>query len=174
MMGVGVELLGVIAVGIGAAAVLYAGTHAARKFGLAPARWLLAAGIGLSMVTYSIWNDYAWFGRAKDRLPADAQVLLVGEDSQPWAPWTYLLPVTVRFAALDPATIRDTDGMRQAQIMLVERRGQTLVVPQEFDCDRGMIRPARGDWTEAGPEDPAYAAVCQGEGNNGRDTGGRG
>lgn len=174
MMGVGVELLGVIAVGIGTAAVLYAGLHALRKAGLDLPGWLLPAGIGLAMIGYSIWNDYAWFGRAKDRLPADAQVLLVGEDSQPWAPWTYLLPVTVRFAALDPATIAEADGVRRADIMLVERRGNTLVVPQEFDCDRGMIRPAQGDWAEAGADDPAFAAVCLGGGTDGRDTGGRG
>ncbi|MBU3029325.1 hypothetical protein [Paracoccus marinaquae] len=175
MTGVGVELLGVIAVGIGMAALLYAGLHALRKAGLDLPRWLLPAGIGLAMIGYSVWNDYAWFGRAVGRLPADAQVLLVGRDSQPWAPWTYLVPVEVRFAALDPATISAGEGaVRQAQIMLVERRDQTLVVPQEFDCGRGMIRPARGEWTEAGPEDPAYAAVCQGEGDNGRNSGDRG
>lgn len=175
MTGVGVELLGVIAVGIGAAAVLFAGLHAARKAGLDLPRWLLPAGIGLAMISYSVWNDYAWFGRAQDRLPEGATMLLVGEDSQPWAPWTYLAPVTVRFAALDPATIREeADGIRQAQIMLVERRGQTLVVPQDFDCAGGRIRPARGEWTPAGADDPAFAAVCEGEGYDGRNSGDRG
>ncbi|MCF3974567.1 hypothetical protein [Paracoccus salsus] len=175
MMGVGVELLGVIAVGIGAASVLYAGMHALRKAGLDLPLWLLPAGIGLAMISYSIWNDYAWFGRAQDRLPQDAQLLLIGRDSQPWAPWTYLSPVAVRFAALDPATISNgAEGIRTARIMLVERRGQTLVVPQEFDCDAGLVRPARGEWTAAEPDDPAFAAVCEGEVKDGRDTGDRG
>lgn len=176
MTGVGVELLGVIAVGIGAAAVLFAGLHAARKAGLDLPRWLLPAGIGLAMIGYSVWNDYAWFGRAVGRLPADAQVLLVGRDSQPWAPWTYLAPVEVRFAALDPASIGPAGqgDVLQARIMLVERRGQTLVVPQEFDCAARRVRPARGDWAEAGPDDPAFAAVCDAEGEDGRDTGDRG
>ncbi|WP_022707335.1 MULTISPECIES: hypothetical protein [Paracoccus] len=161
MTGVGVELLGVIAVGIGAAALGYALMHLARKLGLAPAPWLLPAAIGLAMVGYSIWNDYAWFGRAQDRLPQGSQVLLVGRDSQPWAPWTYLAPVEVRFAALDPATVQPTDqGNRQAEIILVERRGQTLVVPQQFDCTGGRIRPARGDWVDAPRDDVAFAAVC--------------
>lgn len=175
MTGVGVELLGVIAVGIGMAAVLFAGMHALRKAGLNLPRWLLPAGIGLAMIGYSVWNDYAWFGRAKDRLPQDSQMLLVGRDSQPWAPWTYVAPVAVRFAALDPASIRDEEnGIRQAQITLVERRGQTLVVPQQFDCTQGRIRPARGEWTPVQPDDPAYAAVCEGEGDDGRDIGDRG
>lgn len=165
MTGIGVELLGVIAVGIGAAAVIYAGMHLLRKLGLAPARWLLPAGIGLAMVAYAVWNDYAWFERAKSRLPQDATLLLVGHDSQPWAPWTYLAPVGVRFAALDPATISENaDGTRRAEIMLVERRGPTLVVPQDFDCAKGLIRLPRSDWTPSDPQDPAYSVVCEGGG----------
>jgi len=161
MTGIGSELLGVIAVGIGMAAVLYAAMHAARKAGLSPAPWLLPAGIGLSMVMYSVWNDYAWYSRAVERLPQGAQVLLVGRASQPWAPWTYLAPVEVRFAALDPGQIREAEGgTRQAPIMLVERRGQTVIVPQVFDCAAGRIRPARGEWAPAAQDDPAFAAVC--------------
>lgn len=163
MTGVGVELLGVIAVGIGAAAVLYAAMHLMRKLGLHPARWLLPAGIGLAMIVYSIWNDYAWFDRASARLPAGAQILVVGQDSQPWAPWTYLIPVRTRFAALDPATISDVgDGIRRAEITLVERRGPMLVVPQDFDCDKGLIRLPRSDWMPAEPQDQAFSTVCNG------------
>lgn len=175
MMGVGVEIMGVVAVGIGAAAVVYAALHALRKAGVVLPQWLLPAGIGLAMIGYSIWNDYAWFDRARDRLPAGTRVLLVGDDSRPWAPWTYLAPVAVRFAALDPASIRaDANGIRQAQIMLVERRGQTVVVPQDFDCAGGRIKPARGEWTPSGPDDPAFAAVCEGGESDGRDPGDRG
>lgn len=165
MTGIGIELLGVIAVGIGTAALLYALSHAGQKAGLKLATWLLPAGIGLAMVSYSVWNDYAWLGRATARLPQDTQVLVVGHDSQPWAPWTYLAPVAVRFAALDPTQIRDHEGgVRQAQIMLVERRGHTVIVPQDFDCAGGRIRPARSDWAAVPASDPAFAAVCAGEG----------
>ncbi len=175
MTGVGVELLGVIAVGVGMAAVLYAAMHALRKAGVVLPLWLLPAGVGLAMIGYSVWNDYAWLARAQGRLPEDTRMLLIGRDSQPWAPWTYLAPVAVRFAALDPATISDeVSGIRQARIMLVERRGQTLVVPQQFDCAEGRIRPAHGEWTPAGADDPAFALVCDGEGEDGRDTGDRG
>lgn len=174
MTGVGTEVLGVVAVGIGMAALLYALMHALRKAGIALPKYLLPAGIGLAMIGYSVWNDYAWYGRAVDRLPPGSQVLLTGEISQPWAPWTYLAPITTRFAALDPGTVRDEAGLRRAQIMLIERRGQALVVPQDFDCAQGLIRPARGDWVAAGPEDPAFATVCQGEGADGQNSGGRG
>lgn len=158
----GTDVLGVLAVAIGAAATLYAVMHALRRIGVHVPRWVLPAGVGLAMLSYSIWNDYAWYGRAAARLPADSEVLLTGRASLPWAPWTYLAPVVVRFAALDPATVRaDADGIRQASITLVERRGPTLVVPQEFDCTRQLIRPARGDWAGAADDDPAFAAVCR-------------
>lgn len=162
MMGMGVELLGVIAVGIGTAAVLFAATHAARKFGFVIAAWLLPAGIGFAMIGYSVWNDYTWQDRAIARLPVGTDVLMTGTARQPWAPWTYLVPAPVRFAALDPAATQpEPDGSTRAEIILVERRGRTLVVPQMFDCEKGMIRPARGTWTQAAPDDPAYDAVCR-------------
>jgi hypothetical protein len=168
MNGIGTELLGVIAVGIGMAAVLYAGMHAIRRAGFSPAPWLLPAGIGLSMVVYSVWSDYSWYSRAVDQLPDGAQILLVGRDKQPWAPWTYLVPVATRFAALDPASISDaSQGTRNAQIMLVERRGQTVIVPQDFDCTGQRIRPARGDWMPAQSDDPAYATICPDGASNG-------
>lgn len=165
MTGIGTELLGVIAVGIGMAALLFALSHAGRKAGLKLPPWLLPAGIGLAMVSYSVWNDYSWFGRTTARLPENTQVLLVGRASQPWAPWTYLAPVEVRFAAMDRTQVQEgADGIRQAPIMLVERRGHTVIVPQEFDCAGRRIRPARGDWTEVAADDPAFAAVCAMEG----------
>lgn len=165
MAGIGVELLGVIAVGIGTAAFLYALMHLLRRVGISPAKWLLPAGIGLAMIGYSVWNDYAWYGRAKDRLPADAQILLTGTVRQPWAPWSYLFPITTRFAALDPASIqRSGADAANARIMLVERRGPTLVVGQDFDCRGGRVRPASGDWVVAGADDPAFAYICKGGG----------
>lgn len=163
MIGARTDVLGVVAVAIGAAAVIYALMHLARKAGLSPASWLLPAGIGAAMIVYSVWNDYAWYGRALARLPAGSIVLIEGRDSQPWAPWTYLAPPVVRFAALDPATVmQDIDGIRNARITLVERRGETLIVPQDFDCAARLIRPARSDWAAASPDDPAFAAVCAG------------
>lgn len=161
MTGMGVEILGVVAVGIGMAAVLYALRHAARRAGWQLPPWLLPAGIGLSMVIYSVWNDYSWYDRAVARLPEGAEVLMVGTARQAWAPWTYLAPVEVRFAALNPEAVTElAEGHRHAQIMLVERRGQTLLVPQDFDCARRLIRPARGDWAPAPAGDPAFVAVC--------------
>ncbi|MDO5647440.1 hypothetical protein [Paracoccus sp. (in: a-proteobacteria)] len=175
MTGVGADVLGVIAVGVGMAALMYAAVHAARKAGLTPPKWAIPAGIGLAMVVYSVWNDYAWAGRAIARLPSDAAVLAVGRTAQPWAPWTFVLPVGVRVAAIDPASITDQpDGTRMAQITLVERRGQTIIVPQQFDCAAARVKPARGDWAQVPGDDPALLAVCHQGGSHGQHTGDRG
>lgn len=164
MMGGAFDLLGAIAAGIGMAALLFAAMHALRKLGYSPARWILPAGIGLTMIGYSIWNDYTWLGRAQAKLSESTELLAVGRESYLWAPWTYPAPVAIRFAALDTLSIGDTDeGTKRAEIMLVERRGQTLLVPQEFDCEAGRIRPADGAWKEVAEDDAAFGIVC-GEG----------
>lgn len=163
MNGIGVELLGVIAVGVGMAALLYAGMHLSRKLGLVLPRWILPAGIGLAMIGYAVWNDYAWLGRTTDRLPEGAQILMVGTDRQPWAPWTYLRPVPVRLAAMDGRAATTTDdGTRRAQIMLVERRRPTLVLSQDFDCKGRRVRAPRSGWQPVAEGDPAFAAICSG------------
>ncbi|RMC36376.1 hypothetical protein [Paracoccus alkanivorans] len=165
MTGMGFELVAAITVGIGVAALLFAAMHAARKAGFSPPRWILPAGVGLSMIGYSVWNDYTWFDRARQQLPEGAELLAIGHDSQPWAPWTYLAPVVVRFATLDPGQISETgEGVKRARIMLIERRGPTRIVPQDFDCAKGMFSVAGGEWRKAETTDPAFGVVCEGEG----------
>ena len=62
----------------------------------------------------------------------------------------------------DPASIQPgPDQTVSAQITLIERRGNTLVVPQDFDCAKGLIRPASADWQAVGKDDPAFRLVCE-------------
>lgn len=162
MTGIGADILGVIAVGIGAAALIYALMHALRKAGVIVPKWFLTAGIGLAMVAYSVWNDYAWYGRSVAKLPQGSVVLLSNHASLPWAPWTFVFPVVTRFTALDPATVQQIAPERhRAEIRLIERRAHTILVRQEFDCAKGLIKPPGADWHPAG-EDMAYAMVCGG------------
>lgn len=93
---------------------------------------------------------------------AGAEVLLTGTVQQPRAPWSYLFPIPPRFAALDPASIaRRPDRTARAEITLVERRGNRLVVGQDFDCDTGLIRPGASDWQAASEDDPSCRRVCE-------------
>lgn len=165
MTGMTTDFFATIAVGIGAAACLFAFLHATRRAGLALPKWLLPAGIGLSMIAYTIWNEYSWFDRTRAGLPEGAVVVAQGRESNFWQPWSYLAPVTVRFAALDRAEMTTgDDGIRHAPILLMQRWGKALRVQQDFDCDAGRIRPPGGDWVAAAPGEGAYAAVCEGGG----------
>ena len=163
MNGMSYGLLGAIISGLGAGAVIFALMHSARKAGHPLPKWLLPAGIAFAMVGYSVWNDYSWLGRTQEQLPEGTEVLLVGRNSQIWAPWTYIAPVAIRFAALDPAKISDeAGGIRQAEVMLVERHKPMVIVRQQFDCAKGLISIGGRDWQEGG-EDPAMRHVCPAE-----------
>lgn len=164
MPAMAMDLVGAIAAGLGVGALIFAMTHASRKAGIEVPKWVLPAGIGLTMICYSIWNDYSWLGRAKEKLPENAELVLVGRDSFLWAPWTYIAPVAIRFAAVDPATVeKSSENIRAAEIMLVERRRPTVIVRQRFDCVAGRISVGGTDWQNA-RDDPAFAAVCAEEG----------
>ena len=51
------DIIGMIAVGIGMAAVVYAASHALRKAGIWLPRWIMPAGIGLAMLGFTVWNE---------------------------------------------------------------------------------------------------------------------
>ena len=160
MTEVGVELLAVMATGIGAAALFFAGVHLLRELKLAPPRWLLPTGFRQSMVTHAIWNNCAWYDRVFGRLYDDAQILMSSHDSQPWASWRNLAAVESRLSALRPPGTSDiVEGIRQAGITL---HGPTSTVRQEFDCTKGLICLGRCKWSPSGPSNPAWSIVCGG------------
>ena len=161
--GIGRDLLGTLAVGGGAAALLYSLMHAARAAGRPLPRWLLPAGIGLSMIAFATWNEYSWAARVKAQLPDRVAILAEGQVSSPLRPWTYLSAPTTRLALLDPQALKsDGQGAQIAQITLVERWKRSVTVEQGVDCAMGRVRDPEGAWRTAPAGDPVFAAVCKG------------
>lgn len=161
--GIGWDLIGTLAVGGGAAAVLYALMHAARVAGRQMPRWLLPAGIGLAMIGFATWNEYSWADRVKAQLPERVAVIAEGSARSPLRPWTYLSAPTARLALIDRAALRtDGQGARIAQVMLVERWKRSVTVEQRLDCPGGRIRDLQGAWYDAPADDPVFVAVCTG------------
>ena len=37
-------------------------------------RWIMPAGIGLAMLGFTVWNEYSWYSRVTDQLPASVEV----------------------------------------------------------------------------------------------------
>ncbi|MFD1796198.1 hypothetical protein FQV27_01455 [Paracoccus aurantiacus] len=163
MSGIGWDLLGTLAVGVGAAALLFAALHAARAAGRPLPRWLLPAGIGISMIAFATWNEYSWAGRVRAQLPERVAVVAEGSTTSALRPWTYLSAPTSRLALIDPEAVRDdADGIRVAPVMLVQRWKRSMTVEQGVDCTDRRIRPPDGDWQPAPEGDPTIAAVCKG------------
>ncbi|MDS9467992.1 hypothetical protein RGQ15_10485 [Paracoccus sp. MBLB3053] len=162
------DILGMIAVGIGAAALAFAALHALRKAGLALPRWLLPAAIGLAMLSFTVWNEYSWYSRVRAQLPETVEILQTGTGGKAWRPWAFVVPMVSRFAALDRASLHDTgDGLQRGQVLFVERWQPTRAVTLDFDCGGTRMRAVENDrasdW-QSGTNDPAFAAICRKEG----------
>ncbi|WBU51991.1 hypothetical protein [Paracoccus sp. SCSIO 75233] len=163
LSGVGGDLLGVFAVAIGAAALLYALTHALRAAGRPLPGWVLPAGIGASMLIYATWNEYSWASRVKAQLPERVQVVSEGTGRSGLRPWTFLVAPTSRLALIDPDAVREgQDGAQIVPVILVERWKRSVTVEQGVDCAGGRTRAPNGDWQDAAAGDPAFAAICSG------------
>lgn len=164
MSGMAWDIVGMIAVGAGVAALAYAGLHALRKAGVTGPRWIMPALIGAAMLSFTVWNEYSWFGRVRDQLPPSVVVLETGTGGKAWRPWAFVVPMVNRFAALDMAGLRDApDGVRQGTVLFVERWRPTSYVTLDFDCTgqrlRAVSEAGHSDW-RPGAQDPAFAAVC--------------
>ncbi len=142
-------------------------------------KWALPASIGLGMLLFSIWNEYTWYNRTTEALPEQVVILSSPADKVPYRPWTYLFPVTTRFAALDGIGMVksiENSSFRRAEVLVVRRWMSTTRVPLAFDCDGGrradLVEGATlapdgtltaGEWMDVGKEDELQRAACQGE-----------
>ncbi len=161
MSGIGWDLLGTLAVGAGMAALIYAVMHAARAAGRPLPRWVLPAGIGLSMIVFASWNEYSWAGRVKGQLPGRVAIVAEGETRSPLRPWTYLYAPTARLALIDREALRETqDGTRIAPITLVQRWKRSITIEQGVDCDDKLMRLPEGEWQPVASGDPVLRVAC--------------
>ena len=172
-----IDLLAMAAVGILTACLIYILRRSAKQRGRAWPRWILPATIGAGMIGYSIWNEYTWYDRVTSSLPASVAIMGHGERSAPWAPWTYVWPVTVRFIAMDAhnrVESQQRPGLYVTELLLVERWQPTHRVPVAFDCLNGqradLLRGASVDahgsldgakWHAMDPDSPMLQVACQ-------------
>jgi hypothetical protein len=165
------------------AAIACAGIAVAlRRFVPAVPRWAVPAAAGLGMIGYATWSEYSWYSRVTGALPDGVTVLSAPADRSPLRPWTFVFPVTTRFAALDAVNLQRTaaPGVVRADIMFVERWGPVTRVPVAFDCPggrraelvEGAVLAADGtlsgaDWTTPAAGDPLVASACAGVADGG-------
>ena len=140
--------------------------------------WAIAALFGFGMAAYAIWNDYTWFPRVTGVLPPEVVVIEAPTSSSPWRPWSYLVPLRLRFTAFDGTSLQPSasnPAIRQGEVVMVERGVPTRRIPVAFDCAQGMQADlgegaslaadgslgGGAEWRQAVADDPLQAAACQ-------------
>ena len=141
-------------------------------------KWLVPAAAGAAMLGFAILSEYSWFVRTSAALPAGFVVVSQSESSAPWRPWTYLKPMTDRFAVVDTNSIRRNEAypdLRLADTYFFGRWAPVNLRTAVFDCAgsrrapmEGVVMSADGaiesaGWVGVDADDPSLRAVCVGE-----------
>lgn len=139
-------------------------------------RWTLPAAAGATMLAYAMWSEYSWFGRMSSTLDDGVVVVATNSGGAPWRPWSYVLPVTDRFIAVDlgravPHTT--ADGQKFLNAYWFGRWSPTRVATVMVDCpgQRALELPPGSDfpvsatppdeaWTAIPATDPIFKAAC--------------
>lgn len=140
-------------------------------------RWAIPAGAGAGMILMSLSNEYRWYPRTLNLLPAGFEVVSTAEHSALYSPWTYVVPYVDRFAAVDVDGVQRNPAqpdLRLSRVIVFARWSPIQVRPAVFDCaqgrsalldpeavfnEDGTIRVAR--WDQTGEADPATRAICK-------------
>lgn len=160
------ELIAVIVAGIAGAGVMML---VARAAGGRIPKWLVPVAAGAAMLAATISSEYSWYGRTADALPEGLEVVQTVENTALYRPWTYLVPYTERFIALDTGNLRanseDAD-LFLADVYFFQRWGAVQTVELMVNCETGQrADPARGDggepvWRDTPSDDPIVSGVC--------------
>jgi len=142
-------------------------------------RWLVPASGGLAMLAFAIWSEYSWYPRTAAALPDPVVIAWQNTETAPWKPWTYAVPQTTRFVAVDTGTIRTNDalpGQRMVDLYLMGRWAPGRQVRVLLDCqgarradlledvamdETGAVDPAA--WVQMEPTDPVLTTACNAE-----------
>ncbi|QFS83090.1 hypothetical protein FIU97_09645 [Roseivivax sp. THAF40] len=160
------ELIAVIVAGLAGAGGMLLLTKLAR--GRLP-RWLVPVAAGCAMLAAAISSEYGWYGRTSEALP-EGLVVADRIDRPSWyRPWTYLVPMTQRFVAVDIDNLQQ--NTEQASVFLADlyffgRWRAVQSVEIMVDCAAGLrADPTFGDgsapvWREVGASDPIVSSIC--------------
>lgn len=161
------ELIAVFVAGFAGAGVMLL---LARLSGGTLPRWLVPLGAGVAMMATAISNEYSWYKRTAGNLPDGLSVAQTLESKALWRPWTYAVPITDRFVAVDTQGLRANTQREEHYLvdLYFFGRWQTVTAVEVMvDCAGGRrADPALGDgsppvWRTVGAEDPIVSTVCK-------------
>lgn len=170
------NLFGAISVALATALVLF---FLRRHLWRGMPRWLMPALAGLSMISFSIWNSYAWYDRITGHLSEGIVVAATFPTRSPIEPWTYLYPRVQHFVAVDVGQRGQLKGHPEialAEVIEFQQFQQVRRSLQIFDCRNGRrgAPPAEApqfdadgnitgiNWINEGRADEIVATACRG------------
>lgn len=128
------------------------------------------------MIAVAVWSEYTWYGRTLETLPAGLEVASTDARAQLYRPWTYLVPLTNRFVAVDTGQAKSHEarpGQIVADLYLWQRWRPLQRHPVLFDCAGGRRallpdtavfasdgRVEGAIWTDVPGDDPVLSTAC--------------
>ena len=97
------ELLGTIMAGV-ATALLFWAINRALKGRMAS--WLMPVSAGAAMLLAAISLEYGWYDRTARAMPQGFVVAQTIEEKALYRPWTYAVPYTTCYVAVDQASLK--------------------------------------------------------------------
>ncbi|SIT17400.1 hypothetical protein SAMN05421759_12623 [Roseivivax lentus] len=161
------ELIAVIVAGIAGAGVMML---VSKISGGQLPRWLVPVAAGCAMLAAAISSEYGWYGRISEALP-DGLVVADRINEPSWyRPWTYVVPMTQRFVAVDIDNLQqntERNSVFLADLYFFGRWRPVQSVEVMVDCAENLrADPTFGDgsppvWRDVGPADPILSAICR-------------
>lgn len=140
-------------------------------------KWLVPVAAGIGLIGTTVWLEYDWFRRVGAELPPEFVVVDARATSNPLRPWTYLLPITTRFTALDGTRLArhpDQPTMRMAPVYGFARWQDPQNTLMVFDCALNRRTPvvegmridaagvlSGGEWLVLETRDELQEAACR-------------
>lgn len=166
------ELVGTIMAGIAAALFIWA----IRRWKPGIPNWVMPVGAGAAMLAAAVSSEYGWYGRIAGQLPESFVVAQRLDERSPLRPWTYLLPYTSRFMAIDRGSMRthpQFPDQRMVDLYSFGRWAPNQRITVLWDCagarsaalGEGAVFGADGqvanaDWQPIAADDPVFRAAC--------------
>ncbi|SMX50217.1 hypothetical protein [Maliponia aquimaris] len=160
------ELIGVFAAGFAGAGLMLI---LSRLSGGRLPRWAMPLGAGGAMILATASLEYSWYSRTAGNLPTGLTVAQAVPTSAFWRPWSYAVPVTERFVAVDTANRlanAETGGLYMVNVYFYDRWKGKKIVQVMVDCvGHRRADPVLGDgspplWRDVGADDPVVKTAC--------------
>jgi len=139
-------------------------------------KWLVPVAAGAGLLAFTVWSEYNWFARVSGELPAGVIVVSAEGQSSPLRPWSFVIPVTTSFVAMDTTATAmhpDSTDLRLVRLFSIVRwqgADEGLMVVDCVGARQVMLTEGivvtpegeltGGEWITTGADDAIQVAAC--------------